>query len=167
MTGFPTAARGFPWVTHRTVAEIERHPFARRNLDAKVCQTCGIRLDSRNQTGFCKAHHRAAHLPSETEFAAFAEGKTAYFVSRRYGMHQTTVRDWAIRLGVKLAPSICGRPATRKPMPVINDMQSVAAVSVAAACSVGKSWCEQCQRRVSAVQAAACRSPFCKATVAA
>lgn len=134
-----------------------------------TCKTCGRRIDSRNTSGYCKHHHRAAHMPKPWEFVAIAEGKTASVVARKLDVHVTTVRDWANRYGVTLARGFYGRPATKKPTPVINDRAALKVIDIAPqpAPAPCKSWCAQCDRMVFSAEAAACRSQFCKAKVAA
>lgn len=87
----------------------------------RTCKTCGLRLDARNASGYCKRDRRKAHLPPPAEFARIAAGKTAPVAARLIGCDVNTVRNWADIHGFELERGFGGRPATRKPPHVIRD----------------------------------------------
>ncbi len=140
MTGRPTAASGFPWTTHRTVAE-------------KTCTTCDKLLGRKNKSGLCLKHRYNSKVVMPTNFAVIAEGKYAAQLAAELGVHVDTIRNWAYHIDLQLAPA----PRTRA-RPTIVASQSAAP---------SKSWCSQCERRVSFAEASNCRSQWCKVGFAA
>lgn len=119
----------------------------------KACTTCGKSLGRKNVSGLCKLHRYNSKVVMPTNFAVLAQGKYAAQLAQELGVHVDTIRNWAYRIDLQLAPA----PRT-KPRPTIVASQPVPAV---------KSWCGQCERRVSVAEASACRSQWCKAKVAA
>lgn len=144
MTGRPTAAKGFPWLMHRTVAQA-------------MCGKCGRELDHRNRSGFCLSHRQAAESEPPENFAALAEAHYASDLARILGVDARQIYRWARRGGIALRIAPKGGAALAR----------IQALTYAPAPAQLKAFCAQCDRRVSADQAASCRSQFCKAKVAA
>jgi hypothetical protein len=149
MIGRAIPAKGFPWLKHCTAAEAA----------SRCCKRCGSELNEKNRSGYCRAHRQEAQNGPPPQFGELVAKHYAKDIAEILGVTATTVYRWAQRKGFALKVAHRGGASHLNTTPAPPQVVTLPVTA--------KQWCQQCERRVSAAEASACRSQFCKAQAVA